>query len=260
MAEPATTDVKASLSADYVRVQISRWQSRSMTMSTRGIVAAEGTLAAQAGAVVLARGGHAVDAAIAANAVMGVVAPMSNGIGGDLFAIVYDAKANRLYGLNSSGWAPKALSIEMLRKQGLRDMPQSGVNSITVPGTVEGWQKLADKFGRKKLAEDLQAAIQTATNGYPVTEWVALYWAESADDLRADSEAAKVYLPNDHAPKVGQVFRNPDLAWSLEQIADRGRDAYYRGEISKRVLETIKKHGGVMTPQDMAEFSAEWVE
>ena len=237
-----------------------RSQTRSMVISRNGIAAAESPLAAQAGVQILEHGGNAVDAAIAMNAMMGVVSPMMNGIGGDLFAIVYDAKANRLYGLNSSGWAPKALSIEMLHKQGLRDMPQSGVNSITVPGTVEGWQKLADKFGRKKLAEDLQAAIQTATNGYPVTEWVALYWAESADDLRADSEAAKVYLPNDHAPKVGQVFRNPDLAWSLEQIADRGRDAYYRGEISKRVLETIKKHGGVMTPQDMAEFSAEWVE
>jgi gamma-glutamyltranspeptidase/glutathione hydrolase len=125
-----------------------RSQARSMVISQNGIVAAESPLAAQAGVRVLEAGGNAVDAAIATNAMMGVVSPMMNGIGGDLFAIVYDAKANRLYGLNSSGWAPKALTIEALHKQGLREMPQVGVNAITVPGTVEGWQKLADKFGR----------------------------------------------------------------------------------------------------------------
>jgi len=231
-----------------------------MVISQNGIVAAESPLAAQAGVRILESGGNAVDAAIATNAMMGVVSPMMNGIGGDLFAIVYDAKANKLYGLNASGWAPKALTIDALHKQGLREMPQTGANTITVPGTVEGWQKLADKFGRKKLAEDLAAAIATAKNGYPVTEWVAMYWAGSVDYLRGDDEAAKLYLPNDHAPKAGEVFRNTDLAWSLQQIADHGRDAYYKGEIAKRVLETIKRHGGVMAPQDMAEFSAEWVE
>ena len=231
-----------------------------MVISRNGIAAAESPLAAQAGVQVMERGGNAVDAAIAMNAMMGVVSPMMNGIGGDLFAIVYDAKANQLYGLNSSGWAPKALTIEALHKQGLREMPQTGVNTITVPGTVEGWQKLADKFGRKKLAEDLQPAIQTATNGYPVTEWVALYWGTNVDYLRGDLEATKVFLPHDHVPKMGEVFRNADLAWSLQQIAEHGRDAYYKGEISKRVLETITRHGGVMTAQDMAEFSAEWVE
>jgi len=237
-----------------------RSQTRSMVISQNGIVAAESPLAAQAGVRILESGGNAVDAAIATNAMMGVVSPMMNGIGGDLFAIVYDAKANKLYGLNASGWAPKALTIDALHKQGLREMPQTGANTITVPGTVEGWQKLADKFGRKKLAEDLAAAIATAKNGYPVTEWVAMYWAGSVDYLRGDDEAAKLYLPNDHAPKAGEVFRNTDLAWSLQQIADHGRDAYYKGEIAKRVLETIKRHGGVMAPQDMAEFSAEWVE
>jgi gamma-glutamyltranspeptidase / glutathione hydrolase len=183
-----------------------------------------------------------------------------NGIGGDLFAIVYDAKANRLYGLNASGWAPKALTIEALRKQGLREMPQSGANSITVPGAVEGWQKLADKFGRKKLSEDLQPAIQTAEKGFPVTEWVALYWGGSVDYLRGDAEAAKLYLPNDHAPKAGEIFRNPELAASLQQIGEHGRDAYYKGEIAKRIVEAVKEHGGVMAAQDLTEFSAEWAE
>ena len=237
-----------------------RSQTRSMVISKNGIAAAESPLAAQAGVQILEHGGNAVDAAIAMNAMMGLVAPMMNGIGGDLFAIVYDAKADKLYGLNASGWAPKGLTIEMLHKQGLREMPQTGANTITVPGTVEGWQKLADRFGRKKLAEDLQAAIQTAENGFPMTEWVALYWAASVDYLRGDAEAAKLYLPSDRAPKAGEVFRNPELAWSLQQIADHGRDAYYKGEIGKRMLETIKRHGGVMTAQDLAEYSAEWVE
>lgn len=237
-----------------------RSQSRSMVISQNGIVAAESPLAAQAGVRILESGGNAVDAAIATNAMMGVVSPMMNGIGGDLFAIVYDAKANKLYGLNASGWAPKALTIEVLRKQGLREMPQHGVNAITVPGAVEGWQKLEDKFGRKKLSDDLAAAIQTAKNGYPVSEWVAMYWASEVDYLRGDDEAAKVYLPNDHPPKAGEIFRNPDLAWSLQQIAEHGRDAYYKGEIAKRIVETIQRHGGVMTAQDLSEFSAEWVE
>ncbi|MGB7730587.1 MAG: gamma-glutamyltransferase [Candidatus Acidiferrum sp.] len=237
-----------------------RSQNRSMVISQNGIVAAESPLAAQAGVRILESGGNAVDAAIATNAMMGVVSPMMNGIGGDLFAIVYDAKANKLYGLNASGWAPKALTIDALRKQGLREMPQHGANAITVPGAVDGWQKLADKFGRKKLPEDLAPAILTAKNGYPVTEWVAAYWATETDYLRGDDEATKVYLPNDRPPKTGEVFHNPDLAWSLQQIADHGRDAYYKGEISKRVLETIKRHGGVMAPQDLAEYSAEWVE
>jgi gamma-glutamyltranspeptidase/glutathione hydrolase len=152
------------------------------------------------------------------------------------------------------------LTIEALQKQGLREMPQTGVNTITVPGVVEGWQKLAGKFGRKKLGEDLEAAIETARNGYPVTEWVAMYWAGNADYLRGDAEAAKVYLPGDHPPKVGEIFRNPDLAWSLQQIAEHGGDAYYKGEIGRRLVETIKRHGGAMTAQDLGEFSAEWVE
>jgi gamma-glutamyltranspeptidase/glutathione hydrolase len=237
-----------------------RGQARSMVISRNGVVAAESPLAAQAGVRILERGGNAVDAAIAANAMMGVVLPMMNGIGGDLFAIVYDAKANKLYGLNASGWAPKSLTIDFLRQQGLRDMPQQGVHTITVPGAVDGWQKLADKFGRKKLAEDLAAAIRTAQDGFPVTEWAASYWGPETDRLRGDQAASSVYLPGDHAPRVGDLFRNADLAWSLQQIAAHGRDAFYKGEISARLLEGMKRHGGTMTAQDLAEFSGEWVE
>src|SRR5438105_13987025 len=139
-----------------------RSQARSMVVSKNGIVAAESPLAAQAGVRILESGGNALDAAIATNATIGVVEPMMNGIGGDLFAIVYDAKANKLYGLNASGWAPSGLTIEFLQKQGLRDMPQKGINSVTVPGAVDGWQKMSEKFGRKKLSEDLGSAIATA--------------------------------------------------------------------------------------------------
>src|SRR5713226_3564010 len=237
-----------------------RSQGRSMVISRNGIVAAESPLAAQAGARILERGGNAVDAAIAANAMMGVVEPMMNGIGGDLFAIVYDAKANKLYGINASGWAPKGLTIEYLQKQGIRSMPQQGVNAITVPGAVDGWQKLADKFGRKKLAEDLAAAIRTARDGFPVPEWTAAYWAAGVDYLRADETAAKTFLPGDRAPKVGEVFRNPELAWSLEQIAQHGRESFYKGEIAAKILDSMKRHNGPMTALDLSEYSSEFVE
>ena len=237
-----------------------RSQGRSMVISRNGIVAAESPLAAEAGVRILERGGNAVDAAIATNAMMGVVEPMMNGIGGDLFAIVYDAKADKLYGINASGWAPKGLTIEYLQKQGIRSMPQQGVNAITVPGAVDGWQKLADKFGRKKLGEDLAAAIRTAQDGFPVPEWTAAYWASEVDYLRTDEAATKTYLPGDRPPKVGEVFRNPDLAWSLERIAQHGREAFYKGEIATKILESMKRHNGPMTAQDLAEFSSEFVE
>jgi len=197
------------LSTQATRAQ-DRGQARSMVISKNGIVAAESPLAAQAGVRILESGGNAVDAAIATNAMMGVVEPMMNGIGGDLFAIVYDAKANKLYGLNASGWAPKGLTIEFLQQQGLREMPQAGISSVTVPGMVDGWQKLAEKFGRKKLAEDLSAAIATARNGFPVPEMDAAYWAAKVDVLRSNEAAAKLYLPGDRAPKTGEIFKSEE--------------------------------------------------
>ncbi len=147
-----------------------------MAMSTRGIVAAESTLAAQAGAVVLARGGHAAEAAIAANAVMGVVAPMMNGIGGDLFAIVHDAATGTVHGLNASGWTPAAMTIESLSALGMQSMPQRGIHSVTVPGAVAGWMALHEKFGRLSLQSILSAAIAHAGDGFPVSEITALEW------------------------------------------------------------------------------------
>jgi len=237
-----------------------RGQGRSMVISQTGIVASESPLASKAGAAILERGGNAVDAAIAAHAVMTVVAPMWNGIGGDLFAIVYDAKSGKYYGLNASGWAPAAQSVERLRQMGLREMPAHGIEPVTVPGSVDGWQKLLDRFGKKKMNEVLAPAIQVAQDGYPVTEWVAQHFASSVDLLRDSDAAARTFLISDRAPHLGEIVRNPDLAWSLQQIAQGGRDAFYRGEITKRILALSARHGGALTAKDFSEYSSEWVE
>jgi gamma-glutamyltranspeptidase/glutathione hydrolase len=237
-----------------------RTQGRSMVISRRGVVSAENPLAAQAGASVLAHGGNAVDAAIATNAVMGVVEPMMNGIGGDLFAIVYDAKSGKLYGMNASGWAPAALSVEFLKSKGIAKMPQEGIQSVTVPGAVDGWSKLLARFGTKKFSEVLAPAIYYAREGFPVPEWDAAYWAAEVDLLKQDKNAAATYLPGGQAPGVGEIFRNPDLAHSLEAIASGGRDAYYRGESAKRIVALSGRLGGTMTLEDLADYSSEWVE
>ena len=237
-----------------------REQGRSMVISQTGIVASESPLASQAGAEILARGGNAIDAAVATHAVMTVVAPMWNGIGGDLFAIVYDAKSKKLYGINASGWAPAAQSLERLRQKGFHDTPQRGIESATVPGAVDGWQKLLDRFGKKKMGEVLAPAIQIAQDGYPVTEWIALHFASNLDMLRGDKNAAHTFLIQDRAPRLGEVLRNPDLAWSLREIAQNGRDAFYRGKITERLLALSQREGGVFTAKDFADYSSEWVE
>src|ERR1700689_152559 len=181
------------ISAPQARAQ-DRTQNRSMVISRRGVVSAENPLAAQAGARVLAHGGKAVDAAVATNAVVGVVEPMMNGIGGDLFAIVYDAKTGKLYGLNASGWAPAGLSVEFLESKGIAKMPQEGIQSVTVPGAVDGGSKLLARFGTKKFPELLAPAIYYAQEGFPVPEWDAAYWADEVDLLKQDKNAAATNL------------------------------------------------------------------
>ncbi len=236
-----------------------RSQARSMVLSRYGIVASENPLAAQAGVSILAQGGHAVDAAVAANAAMGLMAPASNGIGGDLFALIYDAESGKLYGLNASGWSPAGRTIEFLRSQGIEEMPFRGVHTVTVPGVVDGWSKLLQRFGRLQFAQVLAPAIRYAEEGFPVTEWVATSWTASVEMLRDDPNAARTFLVNGRSPRVGEIFRNPDLAGSLRRIAARGRDAYYQGEIAERIVETLRRHGGVMTTEDLSEYSSEWV-
>jgi len=236
-----------------------RSQARSMVITRLGIVATSQTLASQAGAQILARGGDAVDAAIAANAAMGVVEPMNNGIGGDLFAIRYDAKTGKLTGINASGWAPEKLTLDLLKKKGFTHMPQTGVYSITVPGCVDGWWMLHKKFGRLPWAELFKPAIYFAQHGYPVTEYIDAYWRGGKAKLEKDRNARHVFLMNGEPPKVGQVFRNPEYARALELIAAKGEDAFYRGPIAKAIVETMDRQGGVMSLSDLSTYHAEWV-
>jgi gamma-glutamyltranspeptidase / glutathione hydrolase len=237
-----------------------RSQARSMVISQLGVVASEHPLASAVGAAVLENGGNAVDAAVATNAMMGLIAPMSNGIGGDLFAIVYEAKSGKYYGLNASGWAPAALSPDLLKSKGLEKMPTRGIHSVTVPGTVDGWDKLLTRFGRKTFADVLAPAIAYAEEGFPVGEIVSLLWQESEDMLRADPGAAQTYLINDRAPAAGEVFRNPDLAWAYRQIATGGRDAFYKGEVAQRILATSASYSGTLGAADLAEYLSEWAD
>lgn len=237
-----------------------RSQARSMVVSRYGIVATEHPLASQAGAMILAQGGNAIDAAVAANAAMGFLSPMMCGIGGDLFAIVYEAKSGELYGLNASGWAPAQLTPEFLRSQGLTNMPQSGIHSVTVPGAVDGWQRLLDRLGKLKFSKVLAPAIRYAEEGVPVPELVAAYWAGNEAMLKKEPNATKTFLPSGRAPRLGEVFRNPDLAWSYREIVRQGRKAFYEGKIAERLVHFWQRQGGTLTAEDLKKFSGEWVE
>jgi gamma-glutamyltranspeptidase/glutathione hydrolase len=233
---------------------------RSVVSSQLGIVATSQVQASQAGARVLERGGSAIDAAIAASTMLNVMEPMMNGMGSDLFAIYWDARTGRLYGINASGWAPKALTPEYLKTKGVTSMPQSGIDSITVPGMVDGWAKLHGRFGKLPWRELFQPAIYTAENGFPVPEIVDDVWKTSRESLMKNPESRRVFLPGDKAPERGQVFRNPDLGHALTLVANEGEAAYYKGEIAKAIVKTSAELGGTMTAEDLAEYSAEWVE
>jgi len=233
---------------------------RSVVMTDRGIVATSHYLASQAGAQVLAKGGSAIDAAIAANAVLGVTEPMNNGIGGDLFLIYWDAKSGKLYGLNSSGWAPRKLSVEFLTKQGIVSMPHDGIHTVTVPGAVEGWSQAHGRFGRLPWKDLFAPAIYYAEQGYAVPEVIHDYWVEEEAKLQKTSESRRVFLPGGKAPEIGAKFSNPHLAKALRLIAAQGRDAFYKGEIAQAIISTSTSFGGTMQLEDLADFSAEWVE
>lgn len=239
---------------------LDRSQARSMVMTRQGIVAAEQPLAAQAGAQILARGGSAADAAIAANAVLSVVEPMMNGMGGDLFAIEWDAKTGELAGLNASGWAPEKLTPEFLRQKGYASMPEAGIYTVTVPGCVRGWWALHEKFGRLPWAELFQPAITIAMDGFPVTEFVAAYWQHLESKINSDANARRVFLIDGHTPGPGEIFRNPEYARALELLARDGPKAFYDGAIGDAILTTSKRLGGVMTPEDLSAYEPEWVQ
>jgi len=236
-----------------------RSQARSMVLSDRGIAATSQTLASQAGAQVLARGGSAIDAAIAANAVLGVVEPERGGIGGDLFVIYWEAKTGKLTGINASGWAPKGLTIDHLKTKGNTAMPQLGIDAVTVPGCVDGWAKLHQKFGKLPWKDLFAPAIYYAKNGFPVTEIIHETWHEESAKLAKDLNGRRVYMKNGETPKLGEIARNPELGAAYERIAGQGAAAFYKGAIAKAIVKTSERLGGTMALPDLAEFSSEWV-
>ncbi|HEY2000928.1 MAG TPA: gamma-glutamyltransferase [Acidobacteriaceae bacterium] len=238
-----------------------REQSRSMVMTQYGIVATSQAVASQAGAAILARGGSAVDAAIAANAALGVIEPMMNGVGGDLFAIVYDAKAKKLYGLNASGWAPKGMSIESLKAKGVVDeIPEAGIDSVTVPGAVAGWYALRQRFGKLAMAEDVAPAAALAEKGIVVPETDAENWRSFGLPFAGSPGFARVFLPDGKAPVAGEIFHNPELATTLRRIGEHGRDGFYKGPTAEAMLKLSREQHGFLEADDLAGFQPEWVE
>ena len=238
----------------------SREQGRSMVISRSGIVATSQVLASRAGAQILELGGSAVDAAIAANAVLGVVEPMSDGIGGDLFAIVQEARTGKVHGLNASGWAPAGLTPERVRSRGLQTMPGEGILAVTVPGCVAGWEALHRRFGKLPLATILASAIHYAQEGFPVSERISEAWKSAEVLPEPDPGFTKTFLVGGRAPGVGEVFTNPDLAASLRRIAEHGRDGFYRGPTAAAIVELSHRSGGALEPADLSEFEPEWVQ
>jgi gamma-glutamyltranspeptidase/glutathione hydrolase len=236
---------------------------RSIVASQHGVVASSQPLAAQAAAHILERGGNAVDAAIAANSTQGLLEPTSNGIGGDLFAIIYVAKEDKLYGLNASGWSPQGMTLEFLKSKGIEgELPLRGVYTVTVPGAVSGWTAMHGKFGKLPLATDLAPAIWYAEHGFPLMEVTAGLWSRSLKLLQEMPESASTWLVGSpqRTPLAGEVFKNPNLARSLKRIADQGRDGFYRGPIAQSIVDVIREKGGVMTLDDLAKFQPEWVQ
>ncbi|MGC2400923.1 MAG: gamma-glutamyltransferase [Acidobacteriaceae bacterium] len=238
----------------------SRDNAFSMTINRYGIVATLQTLASQAGATVLAKGGNAVDAAIAANAAVGVIEPMMDGIGGDLFTILWEPKEKKMYALNASGWSAKAQTIEAMKAKGQTTIGASSIYSVTVPGAVAGWEALHAKFGKLSLAEDLAPAIALAENGFPVTETDSANWVEYGLNFKDRPAFAGVYLPGGTYPRVGQMFRNPDLAASLRLIAKDGAAAFYRGPIADAIVKLSTEQNGFLTKEDFADYQPEWVD
>ncbi len=233
-------------------------QGRSMVVSKFGIVSTPQFLASQAGAHILEQGGNAIDAAIAANAVMGVVQPYVNGIGGDLFMVYYEAKTGKVYGLNSSGWTPKALTIDYLKAKGVTEINPIGVESIDVPGAVAGWDAMRTRFGTLPFSQLLAPAIYYAQNGFPLAERNARYWiSKRLMDQPGWKETYDIWPA---APQPGDLFTNPALANSLRQIAAKGRDAYYNGPMTETMVKFLNAHGGTHTLEDFRDFQPEWVE
>ncbi|GAB5527274.1 MAG: gamma-glutamyltransferase [Roseivirga sp.] len=217
-------------------------------------------LATQVALDILRKGGNAIDAAIAANAVLGLVEPTGNGIGGDLFAIIWDAKTEKLYGLNASGRSPYDLKLKYFKKNGLTKIPAYGPLPVSVPGAVDGWFEMHGKFGSMDMQEILQPAIDYANNGFPVSELIAWYMEKGAENLQRFPGFKETYMPGGRTPAKGEIFRNPGLASTLDKIARGGRDAFYKGPVAKTIADYIQQLGGFLSEKDLADHTSDWIE
>lgn len=233
---------------------------RSVVMAKNGMVATSQALATQIALDVLRKGGTAVDAAIAADAALGLMEPMSCGIGGDLFAIVWDNKTQKLYGLNASGRSPYKATRDYFKAQKLKEIPLYGPLSWSVPGCVSGWDELHKKFGKLPLTDILGSTIEYANDGFPVTEVIAGGWAKSKTNLSKSPDAYATYFPDGKAPKVGDVFKNPNLGRVYQAIAKDGPQVFYKGAVAKKIVAYSEKVGGLFSPKDFADHTSTWVE
>ena len=242
------------------RITGRNFATRSEVIAQHGMAATSQPLATQVALDILKSGGNAIDAAIAANAALGLMEPTGNGIGGDLFAMVWDAKTQKLYGLNASGRSPYSLTLEYFKKLGLKRIPSYGPLPVTVPGCVDGWFELHKKFGKLPMKSILAPAIKYAREGFPVSELIAYYWQRSVPILEKWPGFKETFVSGGRAPQKGEIFKNPNLANTLEKLASGGRDAFYKGEIARTIDAFMKRVGGFLSYQDLADHKSEWVE
>lgn len=241
------------------RITGNQFATRSEVIAQHGMAATSQPLATQVALDILKSGGNAIDAAIAANAVLGLVEPTGNGMGGDLFAIIWDAKTEKLYGLNASGRSPYDLSLDYFLENNYKKIPSHGPLPVSVPGAVDGWFEMHKKFGNMKMKEILQPAINYANNGFPVTELIAYYWSRSSS-LQRFPGFKETFLPNGKAPAKGEIFKNPRLAKTFEILAKDGRDAFYKGEIAEKIVDYVREQGGFLSMRDFEDHHSDWVE
>ena len=244
----------------YDRITGEQFASRSEVIGQHGMVATSHPLATQIGIDVLKKGGTAIDAAIAANIALGLMEPTGSGIGGDLFAIVWDAKEQKLFGLNASGPAPQSISLDYFKQQKLTKIPPFGPLPVTVPGAVDGWVKLHDKFGNQSFSSLFEPTIDYAKKGHPVTETIAYYLDRSKEIFKQYPNFPEVWMKDGETTRKGGIFKNPQLANTLEIIAEKGRAGFYEGEVAKTIADFIQAQGGFLTYEDLANFNSEWVE
>jgi gamma-glutamyltranspeptidase/glutathione hydrolase len=241
------------------RITGKMFATRSEVISSNGMVATSQPLAAQIGIDILKKGGSAVDAAIAVNAALGLMEPTGSGIGGDLFAIVWDNREKKLVGLNASGTAPLALSLKYFKENGYKRIPYNGPLPWTVPGCVDGWFALHGKFGKLSMKTILDPAISYARKGFPLSELIAHYWKRSVDRFREYENFQKLYAPGGKILKKGDIFRNPQLADTYTLIAERGRDVFYKGELAQKIVDYSRRVGGFFQMKDFSQFQSQWV-